>query len=222
MFFTIFAALIFAVIAALLLAACQPVTVRTESTVNFNIGDMLVDETFTSGDNWEQWYNESGGVELRVLDEAFRISAGDVGYVWALHDAFYEDVVIDAQTRQLSEHLNNGYGIICRARENGEGYYFLISGDGYFSIRRSEGQEVNPLVEWQESDVIQRGESANNLRAVCIDNYLALYVNGVFVAETWDNAYFQGRIGVAGASRGGSIVVTFDNLTVREGSINGE
>lgn len=205
---------------AILTAACQNIPqVPREPTVSYTTGDLLTTETFDSADAWQSW-SYGDDVNLRVWNSAFRITAGDEGYVWAINDQFYTNAVIEVQTRQLSSDSNNGYGVICRANDNGDGYYFLISGDGYYSIRRGAGNEVQYIVQWEGSDAIHQGASANTIRAVCIDRYLALYINGVFVVETQDNAAFQGYTGfTAAASEGKSVDVTFDDLTIYEASI---
>ncbi len=206
---------------AMLAAACQNISeiMPREPTVRYTTGELLIEESFDSAESWESWSVE--GVNLRVWEGTFRITAGDQGYVWAINDDIHTDVVIEVRTRQLSSHANNGYGVMCRAQPNGDGYYFLISGDGYYSIRRGAGSEVQEVVPWEASSMIQQGIGANDIRAVCIGRYLALYINGVFVVETEDNAAFQGYVGfTAAASEGGEVDVTFDNLTVYEASID--
>jgi hypothetical protein len=205
---------------AILATACQNIPqLPRDPTEQYTTGALLTDESFDSADSWESWSFEN--INLRVWEGAFRITADDRGYVWAINDDFHTDVVIEVQTRQLSSDNNNGYGVICRAHDNGDGYYFLISGDGYYSIRRGAGNEVQDIVQWEASDAIHQGASANIIRAVCIDRYLALYINDVFVVETEDHAVFQGYTGfTAAASEGNEVDVTFDDLTIYEASID--
>jgi hypothetical protein len=98
---------------------------------------------------------------------------------------------------------------------NGDGYLFLIEGNGRFAIMRSQGRSVTPLVNWTASSVIKTGAADNRIRAVCLGDYLAMYVNGTFVGDATDDTYSTGQVGLAGAaaSRLG-LQVTFDNLTV--------
>jgi len=190
-----------------------------EPSMLYNRGALLTNEVFDSADSWESWSAE--GINLRVWDGTFRITAGDQGYVWAINRQNHSDVVIEVKTHQISTNNDNAFGVICRANANGDGYYFLISGDGYYSIRRGTGNEVQPIVEWEGSDAIQQGTSTNTLRVVCIGRYLALYINDVFVVETEDNAYFQGYTGfTAAANEGRDVDVTFDHLTIYEASID--
>lgn len=97
----------------------------------------------------------------------------------------------------------------------GDGYLFLIGSNGTAGIFRARGRDLTPLANWTANAVIQRGQGEHHLRAVCIGNYLALYVNDVLVAEATDDAYQTGQIGLAAsaASRLGASVF-FDNLSV--------
>jgi hypothetical protein len=98
---------------------------------------------------------------------------------------------------------------------NGDGYLFLIEGSGRFAIMRSRGRSVTPLVNWTSSSAIQTGPAENRIRAVCMGDYLAMYVNGTFVGDATDDTYTVGQVGLVGAaaSRLG-LQVNFDNLTV--------
>jgi hypothetical protein len=101
------------------------------------------------------------------------------------------------------------------AFSQGDGYVFLIQGGGSFAIMRARGRQLTPLVDWTTSDVIQRGPARNHIRAVCLGNYLALYVNDQFLGSATDDTYARGQVGLAAsaANRLGTRIV-FDNLTV--------
>lgn len=101
----------------------------------------------------------------------------------------------------------------------GDGYLFLIQGSGSYAILRSRGRDVVPLVNWTVSDQINVGPGSNHLRAICLGNYLALYVNDQFMADVTDDTYSSGQVGlVASAANRLGLRVEFDNLTVSEAS----
>lgn len=103
----------------------------------------------------------------------------------------------------------------------GDGYLFLIQGAGSFSIMRARGRDVVALVDWRTSDKINPGPGTNRIRAVCMGNYLAMYVNGEFMADVTDDSYSSGQIGLAAsaANRLG-VRVEFDNVSVYEPRTN--
>src|SRR5690606_8424045 len=75
---------------------------------------------------------------------------------------------------------------------NGDGYLFLIQGTGSFAILRARGRDITPLVNWTPSALIQQGAARNELRAVCMGDYLALYINGEFAGDATDSTYSRG------------------------------
>jgi hypothetical protein len=98
---------------------------------------------------------------------------------------------------------------------NGDGYLFLVAGGGRFAIMRSLGRGLTPLVNWTESSAINAGAAQNRIRAVCMGNYLALYVNGQFLADVSDDTYTDGQVALLAAAAGRTgVQVSYDNLTV--------
>jgi hypothetical protein len=115
---------------------------------------------------------------------------------------------------------------MCRVNAEGEGYAFLISSDGFGAIAAvikgsSERGSLNLIDEWSENDAINPGQSENTIRAVCIDDYLALYVNGEFVGDVEDERFADsGQAGliagllVENPDEAGEVIIEFDDLRV--------
>lgn len=199
----------------LLLAACGGPSREYET------GEVLLTESFDETAAWETYVQ--GDVAFQVVDGAYRTQTSDGGYVWGLNETEHNDVVIEVTATQLSSFEDNAYGVMCRSDtgNNGDGYYFLISGDGYYAIAKGEGDDVNELVEWTTSSAINQGQASNTIRAVCIDNYLALYVNDEFVVDTEDSEYTSGYAGFAAAAFDeGNVEASFDNLTITAASLS--
>jgi hypothetical protein len=101
---------------------------------------------------------------------------------------------------------------------DGDGYLFLMQGNGQFAIMRSRNRSLTPLVDWRASSEINQGVARNQLRAVCVGNYLAFYINGKFVADATDDTYSSGQVALlASAANRLGVRVEFDNLNVSEG-----
>jgi hypothetical protein len=180
---------------------------------------LLLLETFDRQDAWEH-YSSLNGVELGVENGVYRAYTMNEGYVWGLNDEQHSDVVLEVEVTPLSIHsAENGYGVMCRAdtSNNGDGYYFMINGSGYYSIMMGQGEGMVALVDWQRSDAINQDIDRNSIRAVCMDNYLALYVNGQLLADTTDDTYNEGYAGLAvAASENVDADAAFDNLALYE------
>ena len=207
------------------IVACQT------ASHGYVLGDVLLTEDFANDEAWETLV--AGNIDLQVTDGVYRVQTGPGGYIWGLNSQEHSDVVIEVEVTQLSAYEDNSYGVICRADplNTGDGYYFLISGDGLYAIGRGEGDEddgkVNKLVNWAPHSAINTGQAENAIRAVCIGDYLALYVNDQFVAEVEDSSYSSGYAGLAaavfrqdGVAEEINVDIAFDNLTISAASLS--
>lgn len=178
--------------------------------------DLVVMETFDHQDIWEQ-YSSPRGIELGVENGVYRAYTMTAGYVWGLNEQPQTDVILEVEATPLTIHYENSFGVMCRAdtTNNGDGYYFMINGNGYYSIRIGEGDEVRPLVDWQQSDAIHPEIDHNRIRAICVDSFLAFYANDELLAVAVDDTYETGYVGLSVAAADNSdIDVAFDNLAI--------
>lgn len=206
----------------LLLAACGWAKTARLPTVGYRYLDLAVDETF---DQLGGWRSYDGGETLYMGVEAgvYRMVLTERQYVWTQADSHFQNVVIEAAAAQISDEDRGAFGIACRldAANRGRGYFFLISGDGHYSIRWSDGRALNSIVTAQPADSIQRGQAVNRIRAVCIDDYLALWINGQFAAEARDSRAAQGMIGLAGVMNApGRLEIEFDDIKVWQAALD--
>lgn len=204
--------LLFIILIAVVAAACS--SGPSQQVTN---GEVLLNETFDSEDAWENYQDSTRNIF--VANGVYNVTLTGVGnYIWGLNATEHTDVVIEATARQLSTTDNNGYGLMCRANpsNNGEGYYFFVSGDGFYSIQKAQGSSTPAaLVNWTNSNAINQGQGVNNIRVVCLGDYLALYVNGNFLTETRDSSFTSGYAGITGAQfEAGDLNITFDNLNI--------
>ncbi|MBZ0281107.1 MAG: lipoprotein [Anaerolineae bacterium] len=206
----------------LVLAACQP-----SPSAKYTTGQELLNEDFSNEEAWENFGIEADA-EFKVQDGVYHVSNRSEGFLWGLNQENHTDVVIEVLSKQLSTYEDNFYGVMCRAdtSNNGDGYYFLISGDGYGTISYGHGDEIDPLVGPTQTNTVNKGQGNNVIRAVCIGDYLALYVNGNFVLDTRDSTYTSGYAGMAAATNPSenaavtaSVEVTFDDLKIWEATI---
>jgi hypothetical protein len=209
-----------AALAGLLITGCA-----AQPTVRFVLGDVLMTRDFGRASDWQPYVHPEQRVNFQIEDGAYRARAWDGALMWAIQPPVQTDTVIEVLATQLSEFRNNAYGVMCRAAptDNGNGYYFLISGDGQYTIRRGAVDNIGALIPWTASGAIRQDKGINRIRAVCIGTYLALYVNGEFVAETRDDYYHRGYTGLTAAVvEDGDVDIAYDDLTVWAVSLVGE
>jgi len=164
---------------------------------------------------------EGRGVTSRVEDGVLRIGNSLSGEIaWANAGRDIDDAIITVETIQADGSDDNAYGVICRYQNPENFYIFLISGDGHYAIGKY--QSGSPQVQYLSgegqyiySDVINQGESRNEIRASCVGNELSLSVNGVPLETVNDPTFVIGDIGLGASTfQPGTTVIEFDNLRV--------
>lgn len=191
-------------------------------SVQFALGDVLLREDFSDRFAWDSYSNAQQRIDFGIVDGVYRARAADETMMWALNATLHDDVVIEAEATQVSHFRDNAYGLMCRASptNNGNGYYFLISGDGQFTIRRGSADQIRAIIPWRASRTIRQDKGINRIRIVCIGDYLALYVNDEFVAEVRDDRFRSGYAGLSAAvTKGGEVDIEFDDLTIWSASL---
>ncbi len=216
--------------AVLLLVSCE----KDDPSQTANQGAELFRESFDESGPWEEgtYPAEEPTSSLAIVNGRYRIdheSEPGASFIWGESktlDDNTQNVIIEVQVEQISTEKDNLYGVLCRlgedARGNATGYALLISGDGHFGIAELRSNSLAFLLAWHQTDVIRQGASANTIRAVCVEDYLALYVNDTFLGDIKDTMYQRsGPIGlIAGVTEEAAISVTFDDLTVYEGALS--
>jgi len=203
---------------ALLIAGCQP----RQPTEASNPGDVLLRENFDRPIGWDSGTQDN--VRIGTEGSTYRIHTDSNAFTRGFNSSRYDDVVITVDASQLSAGRNSAYGVVCRGAADdtsSNGYYFLIGGDGSYSIRKGQVGEVNPLIHWARSDAINQGAGFNRIQVMCVDDYLALYVNDQFIVEIRDQTYSGGYIGFTAATSDNQVLdVAFDNLIVQEAALS--
>ncbi|MBN1180332.1 MAG: hypothetical protein JXD18_14055 [Anaerolineae bacterium] len=182
------------------------------------VGILFGDDFSNPSSGWEIGQYEEGNVGYES-GYYFVESVQDGIMVWATAFQNFSDILFDVDIAQIygPANDNNGYGVLCRVQpgDYGDGYAFLISGDGYYTIQKIVGGDYEPLVAWNTSSVINQGNAENHIRAVCDGTRLELWVNGQLLAETTDATYASGDISlVAGTLEAEPTEIHFDNVVI--------
>jgi hypothetical protein len=86
------------------------------------------------------------------------------------------------------------YGLVFRAPDTTQGYFFSVSCDGEYSLRKwiSSGFSDNDIISWTKSADISAGaDQTNRLGVKAIGNQYSLYVNGKLLGEATDDSFLQ-------------------------------
>lgn len=182
------------------------------------VGALVLSDDFDAVGGWQTY--DSGDIVVMPRSGLFRFDVPAGGYYLTTNGQPHTDIVLEVSARVLSDDRSNGYGLICRAQPDGDGYYFLVGSDGSASIRRAQGREVTALLAWTKTPAVRAGSGeANTLRAACLGQHLMLWVNGQFVGEAYDALYHRGETGLVGVTTraGQRLTVDFSRLRGWEG-----
>lgn len=186
--------------------------------ISNSAGVLYQDDFENPSSGWDRHAYDYGGVDYS--DGKYWISSnGDGNATVGVANQSFGDVDIEVETLQAVGPTgdNNDYGIGCRVQDSWDGYYLLISGDGYYSIAILNDSGYDNLVDWQESSVIHQGNASNVIRAVCAGSSLDLYVNGEHLASANDSTFSSGDIALEATSyESDATQVYFDNLVVHQ------
>ena len=187
-------------------------------------GAELANYTFQRPATWDLFDLGEEIASTRLERNALALSVGpELGYLTVGNNVTHSDLLINATVRQTEGLLGNGFGLLCRADKVGNGYWFLLSSRGEFSIQVASAarEKLFELVPWRYHSVIRQGMHANELRIVCAQNYLAFFINDVFVAEAFDDEFGSGELAVALGATGRRASVSFDDIRLRAATVTG-
>ena len=176
------------------------------------------DDFSDTNSGWEVGDYDDGSVGYK--DGAYFVTSNsNGGTMWGVANHSFDNLALEVDATQVSAgpESNNDYGAVCREQGDGDGYYMLISGDGYCAIIKAEGKEFQTLVEWAESNAVRKGNATNRIRVVCNGSTLEMFVNGQRVATAEDSTYATGDIALTATTyEGQATEIHFDNLVVQK------
>ncbi len=176
------------------------------------------DDFGDAGSGWEVGEYNTGSVGY-ASGAYFVISSDQEWVMWGVANRSFDNIIVDVDATQVSAGPtdDNAYGVVCREQGDGGGYYLRISGDGYYSIAKSDGSDFESLVDWAESDAIRQGNATNHIRTICDGSSLVLFVNGQRLAQANDSTFTSGDIALTVTTfEPEPSEVHFDNLVVTE------
>jgi hypothetical protein len=198
-------------------SAPEPVSSTAPSRLNYLVGNVLFQDNFSdSSSGWDRLTEASG--EANYAGGFYRIYVNKKNTdIWATPGLFFIDVRIDVDATKVGGSDDNNLGVLCRFQNNKNFYELIVSSDGYYSLLKVKDGKQIPLVKdgMQPSEKIRQGGKLNHLRADCIGDSLALFVNGEKIVEVIDTDFATGDVGlIAGAYNTPGTDIRFDNFVV--------
>lgn len=195
--------------------SCQLLTSKSSM---FESGDLLYKDGFSDPrSGWDRVQKQEYLADY--ADGVYRIKVSEPNVdVWANPGLSFDNVIVEVDATKGGGPDDNNFGVICRSDQDAHRfYYFVISSDGYYGIGKVK-DNMQVLLGWdsmQPSEYIRQGYALNHIRADCVDNRLALYVNGEKILETKDDSYISGDVGmIAGSFDIPGVDIYFDNFLV--------
>ena len=180
-----------------------------------NANILFEDDFSDTGSGWDRYEDPEGYTDY--ADGAYKIGVyTDTMFFWANPYQNFDDVIIEVQGQKVAGGDDMQYGIVCRHSDIDNWYALVISADGYAAVRkRYQGSDLDYVSEWVQVSNVNTGNATNKLRAECIGNRLALYVNGSLAIEATDSDIPTGDAGLmAGTFEQSTTEVLFDNFVV--------
>lgn len=200
-----------------LLSACQ-LSALTASLIEIPPGEVLYQDDFSDpSSGWEIYSNSEIGT-MDYFDGFYRLHVlGDHQLLSTGPGLDFTDLHLEADLIKVVGSSDDLFGLVCRAIDPQNYYFFIVSSDGYYGIGRMEAGEQMLLSSpgMLPSEVIRQGKTKNHLQVDCIAERLTLSVNGQELASVADNELTKGDAGIlAGTLADSENVVLFDNFSV--------
>jgi hypothetical protein len=180
-------------------------------------GDVLFQDDFTrTMSGWDRYKDDLYSADYATGGYRIQVFAPQTD-AWANPGLNLTDVRIEFDATKQAGPDNNSFGVLCRYQDTHDFYFFLISSDGYTGIGISiDGRRVLLSGDTMyPSGAVLLGDATNHIRADCIGSQLALYVNGILVAQAQSSQWGSGDVGLtAGSYDEPGVDILFSNFSV--------
>jgi hypothetical protein len=207
-------------IAATIAPTSVPVAAPTPSVVATK--ELFRDDFSTPSKSWFTGKVDNGSI-YEYVNGGYRIYVGADDATQSVYlSGKTTNVSIEVDVKRLGGPDDGRFGIVCRGdgATGATGYAFAIGANNLYGIYKTVKSTPLALAEYYlQPSSIATGNAVNHLRADCIGNTLALYVNGQKLVEVQDSAFATGSIGLmasTGESTQKGVDAFFDNYVARE------
>ncbi|HEY6072935.1 MAG TPA: hypothetical protein VIV15_05945, partial [Anaerolineales bacterium] len=126
----------------------------------------------------------------------------------------FTDALIEVDVTRMNLSGGNRFGLICRAVDDKDYYYFAVSLDGSYVIGRRQVGNYKALASGDFKGV-KPGNALNQLAVECTGSTLTFTINGEQAASATDTTFAHGDAGVIVISANTpNVEAAFDNFFV--------
>jgi hypothetical protein len=189
----------------------EPTITATETP----LPKLVYQDNFASKVGWTMQGGENYGFDFLNGGYQIFVKIKNVP-IWSVRKSPYQDVQVEADVTEKEDSKGGYFGLVCRHSGGGEFYAFVIGSDGFYGIAKKGNGVFSFLKQGGlPAEANLSGDQPNRVRADCLGNTLALYVNGLKIAEIQDKSYLKGDVGMVVGSRSkGTVTVLFDDFAV--------
>ena len=210
-------AIVWIVVLGLALIACQLSSITSDFFETPSGAVLFQDDFSNNSSGWEIQSSEQFGT-MDYFDGYYRIQVlGDYNLLWSGPGLTFTNVRLEADMIKVIGDAEDLFGLVCRATDKDNYYFFVISSDGYYGI----GKVINGVQSMinaegmHPSEIISQGKTINHLRVDCIEEDLKFSINGQLVTRVKDFELTDGDVGLmAGNFNTDENVILFDNFSV--------
>ncbi len=173
------------------------------------------DDLTKPGSGWMQGEVPDYGA-ISYVDGGYRILINQrTRSLFATHPILKDlpDVRVEVDAVKLGGPNSNGFGVVCRAKDQYHFYVLRLASNGFYVIEKVDGYRRIELGSGSSGAI--RPNAPNHVRADCVGNTLTLHANGRQLLQVRDAEYASGIVGLyVGSNDIAGVDIRFNNFVV--------
>ncbi len=159
-----------------------------------SLGKATWEDKFHDGGNWglvgEAYDDGSTRVEIKNDSLYFLSKKGQGWHGWRATYPEPRNFYLEAVVHNINCGTGDYYGILFRATDDFNGYWFGVSCQGKFNLRTGGiGAWKEPVPAESNTTILSGPNKTNRLGVLAKGNRITLYINGKMVKDVTDNTY---------------------------------
>lgn len=151
-------------------------------------------DTFSGTNNFYTTSDEN--IQFTYGGDAFSMTAISAGgwHSWSLGNRRISNFYLEALFKVGACSGNDKYGLVFRAPDTSQGYFYGVSCDGKFGLIRWDS--MSQLIDWKPAQPLRSGPNqTNRVGVMARGNELTFHINGEQVEKINNDRYTEGLFG---------------------------